>query len=418
MVPAAWPAGTPLTPAIVNGLMFAEIALITTSGLAMFNLIPIAPLDGSHILSALLPYEAARQLRHLHGSIRNAHVHRADLPGGSRLAAERIIGPPARFLLQLFTGYATTDMSKGRLLSGMQPTGLLHLGNLEGALANWVRLQDEYEAYYVIVDWHALTTLYNKTELIKEYTRQVAIDFLAAGLDPEKCAMFVQSHVKEHAELHLLLSMVTPLSWLERVPTYKEKQEQLHLETVSYGLLGYPVLQAADILLYKANAVPVGRDQLPHLELAREIGRRFNYLYGDTFPDCEAKLTEYAEMPGLDGRKMSKSYDNAIYIADTPEETDTKVRSMYTDPTKLRKNDPGHPEGCAVYAMQKAYGRADMHEDCEAGRIGCVECKMRLANFLNERLAPIRERRDRARSAPRTTGRDPRCRGGEGAEGG
>lgn len=282
----------------------------------------------------------------------------------------------------------------------MQPTGLLHLGNLEGALANWVRLQDEYEAYYVIVDWHALTTLYNKTELVKEYTRQVAIDFIAAGLDPEKCAIFVQSHVKEHAELHLLLSMVTPLSWLERVPTYKEKQEELHLETVSYGLLGYPVLQAADILIYKANAVPVGRDQLPHLELAREIGRRFNYLYGDTFPDCEAKLTEYAEMPGLDGRKMSKSYDNAIYISDTPEETIAKVRSMYTDPTKIRKNDPGHPEGCAVYAMQKTYGRADMHDDCEAGRIGCVECKMRLAAFLNERLAPIRESRRELEAHP------------------
>ena len=171
-------------------------------------------------------------------------------------------------------------MSKPRLLSGMQPTGLLHLGNLEGALANWVRLQDEYEAFYVIVDWHALTTLYDQTELVKQFTREVAIDFLAAGLDPERCAVFVQSHVKEHAELHLLLSMITPVSWLERVPTYREKQQELKIASASYGLLGYPVLQAADILLYKANAVPVGQDQLPHLELAREIGRRFNYLYG------------------------------------------------------------------------------------------------------------------------------------------
>ena len=284
-------------------------------------------------------------------------------------------------------------MSKSRLLSGMQPTGLLHLGNLEGALANWVRLQDEYDAFFFIADWHALTTLYNQTELIKKYTREVAIDFLAAGLDPNKCAIFVQSDVKEHAELQLLLSMVTPVSWLERVPTYKEKQEQLHIESASFGLLGYPVLQAADILIYKANAVPVGRDQLPHLELSREIGRRFNYIYGDVFPECEAKLTEAAAMPGIDGRKMSKSYGNAIYLADTPEETIAKVRMMYTDPTKIRKTDPGHPEGCAVFAMLGVYGKADFHEDCEAGRIGCVECKMRLANYLNTRLAPIRERR-------------------------
>ena len=282
----------------------------------------------------------------------------------------------------------------------MQPTGPLHLGNLEGALANWVKLQDDYEAYYVIVDWHALTTLHDQTQLVRKYTREVAIDFLAAGLDPEKCAIFVQSHVKEHAELHLLLSMITPVSWLERVPTYKEKQEELHLETVSYGLLGYPVLQAADILLYKANVVPVGQDQLPHLELTREIGRRFNHIYGDTFPDCEAQLTEYAEMPGTDGRKMSKSYDNAIYISDTPEETAEKVRGMYTDPLKIRKHDPGHPEGCAVYGMLKAYGRADMHEDCEAGRIGCVECKTRLAEFLNERLAPVRKRRAQLKQNP------------------
>ena len=239
-------------------------------------------------------------------------------------------------------------MSKGRLLSGMQPTGMLHLGSLEGALANWVNLQDEYEAFYFVADWHALTTMYDKTDLTKKYKREVAIDFLAAGLDPNKCAIFVQSDIMEHAELHLLFSMVTPVSWLERVPTYKEKQEQLHLETVSYGLLGYPVLQAADILIYKANVVPVGQDQLPHLELSREIGRRFNWLYGEIFPDCKAMLTKYAAMPGLDGRKMSKSYDNAIYIADTAEQTVEKVRMMFTDPLKIRKNDPGHPEGCAV----------------------------------------------------------------------
>ncbi|MHB9037738.1 MAG: tryptophan--tRNA ligase [Armatimonadota bacterium] len=285
-------------------------------------------------------------------------------------------------------------MSKGRLLSGMQPTGLLHLGNLEGALANWVKLQDEYDAFYFIADWHALTTMLDKTELIERYRREVATDFLAAGLDPEKCAIFVQSDIKEHAELYLLFCMSTPIGWLERVPTFKEKQEQLHLETVSYGLMGYPVLQAADILMYKADVVPVGQDQLPHLELSREIGRRFNNIYGEIFPDCKAMLTKYAAMPGLDGRKMSKSYDNAIYLCDSSEETWEKVRSMYTDPLKIRKDDPGHPDGCAVYAMMDVYGQADMHADCEAGKIGCMECKKRLANFLNDRLAPIRERRN------------------------
>ncbi|MCE5313529.1 MAG: tryptophan--tRNA ligase [Armatimonadota bacterium] len=285
-------------------------------------------------------------------------------------------------------------MSKGRLLSGMQPTGLLHLGNLEGALANWVKLQDEYEAFYFVADWHALTTMLDRTELIAKYRREVATDFLAAGLDPEKCAIFVQSDVKEHAELHLLLSMSTPVGWLERVPTFKEKKEQLHLETVSYGLMGYPVLMTADILMYKADVVPVGQDQLPHLELSREIGRRFNNIYGEIFPDCKGMLTKYAAMPGLDGRKMSKSYGNAIYLCDSPEETIEKVRTMFTDPLKIRKDDPGHPGGCAVYAMMDVYGQADMHDDCEAGKIGCMQCKKRLANFLNGRLAPIRERRN------------------------
>lgn len=276
----------------------------------------------------------------------------------------------------------------------MQPTGLLHLGNLEGALANWVKLQDEYEAFYFIADWHALTTMLDRTQEIAKYRREVAIDFLAAGLDPEKCAIFVQSDIKEHAELFLLLSMSTPIGWLERVPTFKEKKEQLRIESVSYGLLGYPVLMAGDILIYKADAVPVGQDQLPHLELTREIGRRFNGIFGEIFPDCKGLLTKYAAMPGLDGRKMSKSYNNAIYICDSAEETTAKVRTMFTDPLKIRKNDPGHPEGCAVYAMLDVYGQADMHDDCEAGTIGCMECKKRLADYLNNRLAPIRERRD------------------------
>jgi tryptophanyl-tRNA synthetase len=286
----------------------------------------------------------------------------------------------------------------------MQPTGLLHLGNLEGALANWVGLQDDYEAYFFIADWHALTTLFHRTELIRQYTREVAIDFLAAGLDPEKSTIFIQSDVKEHAEEHLLLSMVTPDSWLERVPTYKEKLALTSPALTkggqagsyggpSYGLLGYPVLQAADILAYKADAVPVGKDQLPHLELSREIGRRFNYLYGQTFPDCKALLTEHPEIPGIDGRKMSKSYGNAIYIADSPDETIGKVRSMYTDPTKKHKTDLGHREGCAVYEMLRLFGKPELHLDCETGRLGCLDIKLILADVINERLAPIRERR-------------------------
>lgn len=295
-------------------------------------------------------------------------------------------------------------MNKGRIVSGMQSTGMLHLGNLEGALANFVKLQDEYESFFFIADWHSLTTLLDKTDLIQKYRREVATDFLAAGLDPNKCAIFVQSDIKEHAELHLLLSMVTPISWLERVPTFKEKQEQLHLETVSYGLMGYPVLMSADILIYRATAVPVGTDQLPHLELTREIGRRFNYIFGDVFPECEAKLTEFSAMPGLDGRKMSKSYGNAIYIADSEEETEKKVRSMYTDPLKIRKNDPGHPEGCAVFAMHKIYSKEEaeeIHSRCESGQQGCIDCKKCLYAKLNERLAPIRARRHEIEANPK-----------------
>ena len=284
-------------------------------------------------------------------------------------------------------------MIKQRLLSGMQPTGLLHLGNLEGALSNWVNLQDAYESYFFIADWHSLTTLYDCPKVIDQYTREMAIDFLAAGLDPEKSSLFVQSDVKEHAELHLLLSMVTPIAWLERVPTYKEKQATLRPEGISYGLLGYPVLQAADILAYKAKVVPVGKDQLPHLELAREIGRRFNYLFGDVFPECKSLMTQYPQIPGLDGRKMSKSYSNAIYIADSPEQTQQKIRTMFTDTTKLHKHDKGHKEGCCVYEMLKIFDRADLHEDCEEGRVGCLETKDRLADLINQHLAPIRSRR-------------------------
>ncbi len=283
-----------------------------------------------------------------------------------------------------------------RMLSGMQPTGALHLGNLEGALRNWVRLQEEYDSFFCIVDWHALTTMAEDTSKIREQAREVAIDYLAAGLDPDKCAIFIQSWVPQHAELHLLFSMITPVPWLERVPTYKEKKEQLHLDTASYGLLGYPVLQAADISIYKANGVPVGKDQLPHLELTREIVRRFNHLYGEVFPECEAILTEAAVLPGIDGRKMSKSYGNAIFIADSPEETRKKIRKMFTDPQKLHRGDPGRPEICPVFALHEIYNKAEapsIAENCRSGALGCVECKDKLIAAMNESLSGIRARR-------------------------
>lgn len=290
-------------------------------------------------------------------------------------------------------------MASRRLLSGMQPTGALHLGNLEGALRSWVRMQDEYEMYCCIVDWHALTTLYDRSREITEAAHEVAADYIAAGLDPDKCAIFIQSHVKEHAELHLLLSMITPLGWLERVPTYKEKRENLQLneESLSYGLLGYPVLQAADILVYRAHAVPVGKDQVPHLELTREIARRFNRIYGPVFPEPEAVVNEAtAIVPGLDGRKMSKSYGNAIYLSDDAETVARKVNEAYTCPTKIRKTDPGVPENCVVCQLRKVYdpeGYLVSWEEDRRGERGCVQNKRELTEILNAALEPIRRRR-------------------------
>lgn len=284
------------------------------------------------------------------------------------------------------------------ILSGMQPTGKsgrLHLGNYEGALKNWVKLQNEnkYDIYFCIVDWHFLTSGYEDTNGLKDSIKELTIDYLSAGLDPQKVAIFVQSEVKEHAELHLLLSMVTPTSWLERVPSYKEKGNELGLD--SYGFLGYPLLQAADILIYKAHYVPVGKDQLPHIELTREVARRFNHLYGDVFPEPEGLLTPFAVVPGTDGRKMSKSYGNDIKMADSEETTTAKLKKMFTDPQKLRKGDPGRPEVCPVYALHQIYNQN--HEEvvapCKSGQLGCVDCKMNLADNLNQSLKQIREKR-------------------------
>jgi tryptophanyl-tRNA synthetase len=287
---------------------------------------------------------------------------------------------------------------KATVLSGMQPTGKtgrLHLGNLEGALKNWVNLQNEnkYNMYFCIVDWHYLTSGYENTNGLKNSIKELAVDYLSAGLDPEKVSIFVQSDVKEHAELHLLFSMITPISWLERVPSYKEKATELGLD--SYGFLGYPLLQAADILVYKADAVPVGKDQLPHVELTREIARRFNFLYGDVFPEPEGLLTPFAVVPGTDGRKMSKSYGNDIKMADSEDITTAKLKKMFTDPQKLRRGDPGRPEICPVYALHQVYNpnHEEVVQPCRSGSLGCVDCKMNLAEHLNRNLADIRRRR-------------------------
>jgi tryptophanyl-tRNA synthetase len=290
----------------------------------------------------------------------------------------------------------TTSTNREVIYSAMQATGKLHLGNYEGALRNWVRLQHDYEFYAGIVDLHSLTTTFDDTSSIVPNVRDVAIDYLAAGIDPEITPIVVQSWVPAHSELHVLLSMITPIGWLERVPTYKEKREQLHISNPSYGLLGYPVLMAADIMVYRANAVPVGRDQVPHLELTREIVRRFNQHYGDVFPECEALLTEFAVLPGLDGRKMSKSYGNCIYLSDTPDAVREKVRQMFTDPAKIRKTDPGHPEECPVYAYHQAYSSEDAPQakaDCEGGRLGCVAHKKDVAEMFIRAMTPLWERR-------------------------
>jgi tryptophanyl-tRNA synthetase len=290
-------------------------------------------------------------------------------------------------------------MIRKRVLSGMRPTGRLHMGHLFGALDNWKRLSEQYDCFFFIADWHALTTDYADPSQVKTYTIEVTLDWLAAGLDPKKSTFFVQSRLPEHAELHLLFSMFTPLAWLERVPTYKEQREQITDKDLgTYGFLGYPLLQAADILIYKAHYVPVGVDQVPHVELTREVARRFNSLYKPVLVEPEALLTEFAKIPGTDGRKMSKSYDNSIFLSDTPEEITAKIKPMITDPARKRRSDPGNPEVCPVYDLHRVFTPESEREGviapgCTTAKIGCLDCKQVLLNHALPVLGPISERR-------------------------
>ncbi|MBS4026746.1 MAG: tryptophan--tRNA ligase [Clostridia bacterium] len=291
-------------------------------------------------------------------------------------------------------------MTKGRILSGMRPTGKLHIGHLS-VLENWVNMQNEYKCFYSIVDWHALTTSFDDTGDIRENCLQMAIDWLSVGIDPEKSVIFIQSAVKEHAELMLLFSMVTPISWLERCPTYKDQVMQLGKEGKdinTYGFLGYPLLQAADILIYRADTVPVGEDQLPHLELTREVARRFNFMYKtDIFPEPQAKLAKVALLPGIDGRKMSKSYNNAIDLGSAGNDLAAQVRMMITDPNRVRKNDPGNPDVCIVNIYHGIYSNAtevlELQEACAKGTVGCVDCKNKLGKSLEQVMEPIKAKR-------------------------
>ena len=308
--------------------------------------------------------------------------HHAGGPEGVRVAALS----PSRAATRL------------RILSGHRPTGPLHLGHLVGALDNWLRLQEEHECLFAICDWHALTSEYARRSPLAEWTHQIAVEWMAAGLDPARATLFVQSDVKEHAELHLLLSMLVPLPWLERVPTFKEQQQQLTDRDLStYGFFGYPVLQSADILIYKANLVPVGEDQLSHIEFTREVARRFNSLYGPVFPEPEARLTPAARLPGTDGRKMSKSYGNAVNLGDAPEEIRTKIARMVTDPARVRRSDPGNPDVCPVFSVHKVFTeegrRAGIDRDCRSAAIGCLDCKEVLSDRILTRIAPLQEKR-------------------------
>src|SRR5271167_4860780 len=308
---------------------------------------------------------------------------------------------------------------KGRILSGMRPTGKLHLGNYVGALRNWVGLQDNYDCFFFIADWHALTTDYADTRAIKQNSLEVMIDYLAAGLDPARSTLFIQSHVPQHAELHLLFSMVTPLGWLERVPSYKEQRENLKDKDLgTYGFLGYPLLQSADILIYQANFIPVGEDQVPHVELTREVARRFNQFYPRklhagardpqrkvVFPEPQPLLTPAAKLPGTDGRKMSKSYGNTILMSEPEASLRSKLKTMVTDPARIRRSDPGDPDKCPVGDLHKIFSSAEtmakVYDGCRTAGIGCIECKKWAADSLWEVLSPIQERRAKYEAEPK-----------------
>jgi tryptophanyl-tRNA synthetase len=296
-------------------------------------------------------------------------------------------------------------MTNKRIVSGMRPSGKLHLGHYHGVLANWLELQSGYECFFFAADWHSLTTEYANTADIKDSTREMVLDWLAFGIDPEKSTIFQQSLVHQHAELNLILSMITPVSWLERNPTYKEMQENLTTRDLStFGFLGYPVLMASDIIVYKATRVPVGHDQLPHLEITREIARRFNHLYGPVFPEPEALLTETPKLLGLDGRKMSKSYGNAIFLSESAEETRKKVMSMVTDVQRPRRSDSGEPDRCVAFSLNHRYlsgeQKAEIYTACRGAQIGCVDCKKIQAECLVQFLTPFRVKREELAARP------------------
>ncbi len=285
------------------------------------------------------------------------------------------------------------------VLSGMRPTGKLHFGHLHGVLKNWLRLQEEYKCFFFAADWHALTSEYENTSNIKNDTKEMFIDWLSVGIDPKKSIIFIQSDIKEHAELHLIFSMITPLSWLERNPTYKEQLQELKNKDLStYGFLGYPVLQAADILIYKASYVPVGIDQVPHVELTREIARRFNFIFKTKlFPEPEPLLTDTPKLLGVDGRKMSKSYNNAIYLSDKPEVVEKKILTMMTDPHRIKKTDPGDPDLCPLFLFHKVYTddeeREEIIKSCKEALSGCIECKRRLLEKMKNEINSYWEKR-------------------------
>jgi len=313
----------------------------------------------------------------------------------------------------------TPQPKKGRILSGMRPTGKLHLGNYVGALRNWVGLQDDYECFFFIADWHALTTDYADTRAVKQNSLEVILDYLAAGLDPDRSTLFIQSHVPQHAELHLLFSMITPLGWLERVPSYKEQKENLKDKDLgTYGFLGYPLLQSADILIYQANFVPVGEDQVPHVEMTREVARRFNQFYPrkiragcrdpkreEVFPEPQSLLTPAAKLPGTDGRKMSKSYGNTILMSEPEPSLRQKLKTMVTDPARIRRTDPGDPDKCPVGDLHKIFSTKEtmskVYEGCRSAGIGCIECKSWAADSLWQVLGPMQERRQKYEADPK-----------------